>query len=81
MDDVYTVAQAARALGVTPRRVCQLLDQGRLPGAERLSPRVAVIPASALDAYRRTRRARGNPGFGPGFWADRQHPKKRARKP
>jgi excisionase family DNA binding protein len=42
---------AARRLGVTDRRVRQMVQEGKLPG-ERQGERGLRIPASAVEAYR-----------------------------
>jgi hypothetical protein len=52
----YTVAQAARVLGVSPKRVRQLIAEGRLTPVPGSSP--TALPASAVHAERERRRNR-----------------------
>lgn len=53
--DVYTAAQAAQILGISERRVRQLVTEGKLPG-ERGSDNVVRIPQQAVTEERRRRR-------------------------
>ena len=58
------VADAAIALGVTTRRVRQLITRGVLR-AERLSPRLYLVEHETVDRYARTRRPAGRPSGTP----------------
>lgn len=42
------ISTAAVALNVTPRRVRQLVADGRLPGTVRLGPKVLHVPSRAV---------------------------------
>ena len=53
--DVYTAAQAAQILGISERRVRQLVTEGKLPG-ERGTDNVVRIPQQAVTDERRKRR-------------------------
>lgn len=53
--DVYTAAQAAQILGISERRVRQLVSEGKLPG-ERGKDNVVRIPQQAVTDERRKRR-------------------------
>ena len=53
--DVYTAAQAAQILGISERRVRQLVTEGKLPG-ERGKDNVVRIPQQAVTDERRKRR-------------------------
>lgn len=51
-----SVRAAAEQLGLQPRSVRYLIEQGRL-SSQRLG-RIHFVPSAQVDAYRRTRRAR-----------------------
>ena len=53
--DVYTAAQAAQILGISERRVRQLVTEGKLPG-ERGDDNVVRIPQQAVTEERKRRR-------------------------
>lgn len=55
--DVYTATQAAQILGISERRVRQLVSEGKLPG-ERGDDNVVRIPQQAVTEERRRRRKR-----------------------
>lgn len=55
--DVYTATQAAQILGISERRVRQLVSEGKLPG-ERGEDNVVRIPQQAVTEERRRRRKR-----------------------
>lgn len=57
MADTYTVAQAAQILGISERRVRQLVSGGGLP-AERHASGSLLLPQAAVNAERKARRAR-----------------------
>lgn len=45
-----TVSQAAAIIGITPRRVLQLLDSGEITG-ERLTPRMWLVNRQSVMSY------------------------------
>ena len=53
--DVYTAAQAAQILGISERRVRQLVTEGKLPG-ERGDDNIVRIPQQAVTEERKRRR-------------------------
>jgi excisionase family DNA binding protein len=53
--DVFTAAQAAQVLGISERRVRQLVSEGKLPG-ERGDDNVVRIPQQAVNEERKRRR-------------------------
>ena len=53
--DVYTAAQAAQILGISERRVRQLVTEGKLPG-ERGDDNIVRIPQQAVNEERKRRR-------------------------
>ena len=53
--DVYTAAQAAQILGISERRVRQLVTEGKLPG-ERGDDTIVRIPQQAVNEERKRRR-------------------------
>jgi excisionase family DNA binding protein len=53
--DVFTAAQAAQVLGISERRVRQLVSEGKLPG-ERSEDNVVRIPQQAVNEERKRRR-------------------------
>lgn len=55
MADTYTVAQAAQILGISERRVRQLVADGQLPG-ERASNGSLRLPQAAVNRERKSRR-------------------------
>lgn len=55
--DVYTATQASQILGISERRVRQLVSEGKLPG-ERGEDNVVRIPQQAVTEERRRRRKR-----------------------
>jgi len=59
-DSHVSVADAARELDVTPRRVVQLVNQGKL-NAERVGKRFLLVERASVEHYRQTRRAAGRP--------------------
>ena len=54
--DVYTAAQAAKVLGISERRVRQLVSEGKLPG-ERGDDNIVRIPQQAVNDERKRRRS------------------------
>jgi len=61
MQNVYTVAQAAAVLGVSPGRVRQFILAGRLPAGK--FGRDLALPARAVDAFAQVPRRPGNPSL------------------
>jgi excisionase family DNA binding protein len=59
--DVFTAAQAAQVLGISERRVRQLVSEGKLPG-ERGDDNVVRIPQQAVNEERKRRRGTGSSG-------------------
>jgi excisionase family DNA binding protein len=55
---VFTAAQAAKILGISERRVRQLVTEGKLPGA-RGDDNVVRIPQQAVNEERKRRRGTG----------------------
>ena len=55
-----TVQQAAQELGVSARRVRQLIEGGVLI-AEALNPRLWLVERASVDRYQQTRRPAGRP--------------------
>lgn len=55
MPDTYTVAQAAQILGISERRVRQLVTDGKL-AAERTANGSLRLPQAAVNGERKTRR-------------------------
>jgi excisionase family DNA binding protein len=55
-----TVAGAAAELGVSPRRVLQLIATGVLR-AESINPRLYLVERASVERYRRDRRPPGRP--------------------
>jgi excisionase family DNA binding protein len=53
--DVFTAAQAAQILGISERRVRQLVSEGKLPG-EKGDDNVVRIPQQAVNEERKRRR-------------------------
>jgi excisionase family DNA binding protein len=60
LEDYLRVADAALELGVTTRRVRQLIAGGRLR-AEPLTPRLYLVERESVERYKRTRRPPGRP--------------------
>lgn len=56
--DAYTTAEAAKVLGLSERRVRQLVADGRLP-AERDAEGKITLPQAAVHAERRNRKSGG----------------------
>jgi excisionase family DNA binding protein len=56
--DTFTAAQAAQVLGISERRVRQLVTEGKLPGA-RGDDNVVRIPQQAVNEERKRRRGSG----------------------
>ncbi len=54
-----TVAAAAKELGVTPRRITKLCQQGRL--GERAGGKIWLIHEAQLDEFKRIPRQPGRP--------------------
>ena len=59
-DFSYTPADAARALGLSRRRVTQLLNEGTLEGKQ-LDNRRWIIPAASVNALLKERSKRAHP--------------------
>ncbi len=57
MTGYLTVAQASERLGLSVRRVRQMVESGALAG-ERLGPRLWAIPENAVADYQRVPRGR-----------------------
>jgi excisionase family DNA binding protein len=55
---VFTAAQAAQVLGISERRVRQLVTEGKLPG-ERGADNVVRVPQQAVNEERKRRRGAG----------------------
>lgn len=55
---MFTAAQAAQVLGISERRVRQLVTEGKLPG-ERGADNVVRIPQQAVNEERKRRRGTG----------------------
>ena len=55
VDDYLTTTEAAAKLGVIPRRVRRLVQEGRLPGSFRHGW-AYFIPKEALEKFQKTRR-------------------------
>ena len=53
MEDYITVETAAERLALSKQRVCQLCNEGKLPGAQMWSG-VWVIPETAVASFVRT---------------------------
>ena len=62
--DVYTAAQAAQILGISERRVRQLVTEGKLPG-ERGDDNIVRIPQQAVNEERKRRRKTDGGGAKP----------------
>lgn len=62
MTDGYRVADAARVLGVSPKRVRQLITEGRLPVVEGSSPIAVEVEAVHRERDRRRHRPASTPG-------------------
>jgi hypothetical protein len=58
--DTVTVAQAATLLGITPKRIRQLIGEGRLPTIAGTSP--VALPTPAVLAERDAREAKAKRG-------------------
>lgn len=56
--DVFTAAQAAQVLGISERRVRQLVTEGKLPG-ERGADNIVRVPQQAVNEERKRRRGTG----------------------
>ncbi len=63
--DLLTSGQIAEILGVSPRRVKKLLQDGRIPGAQRAGK--YVVPRYHVERFAKVERPVGNPEFGPGY--------------
>lgn len=63
-DDLLTVEDAAKALGMTPGGIRKAIQQKRLT-PRRFSPRVMLIPRSELERYRQEHSGRGYPAGRP----------------
>ena len=61
LEGYIRVADAAVELGVTPRRVRQLIARGVLR-AELLSPRLYLVERESVERHKRARRLPGRPG-------------------
>jgi hypothetical protein len=60
IDNALLVAEAAKLLGVSPRRVRQLCDQGRL--LHRLAgPNAVLVERASAEAFARLDRPPGRP--------------------
>jgi len=57
-----TVAEAAKLLGVSPRRVLQFIEDGRLR-AHRVTPRLYVLDRSEVEQFAKMPRESGNPAL------------------
>ena len=62
MAEGYRVADAARVLGVSPKRVRQLIKEGRLPVVEGSSPIAVEVEAVHRERERRKSRPASTPG-------------------
>lgn len=62
MAEGYRVADAARVLGVSPKRVRQLIQEGRLPVVEGSSPMAVEVEAVHRERERRKSRPASTPG-------------------
>lgn len=65
MAEGYRVADAARVLGVSPKRVRQLIQEGRLPVVEGSSPIAVEVEAVHRERDRRRHRPASTPGPAP----------------
>jgi excisionase family DNA binding protein len=54
------VTEAAAQLGISRRRILQLINEGRLQ-AEPLGPRFLVVERASVEEYQRLRRPAGRP--------------------
>lgn len=57
-----TVAEAAKLLEVSPRRVLQFITEGRL-SAQRVTPRLYLLDIEDVKQFAKTPRETGNPGL------------------
>lgn len=62
MAEGYRVTDAARVLGVSPKRVRQLIQEGRLPVVEGSSPIAVEVEAVHRERERRKSRPASTPG-------------------
>lgn len=62
MAEGYRVADAARVLGVSPKRIRQLIKEGRLPVVEGASPIAVEVEAVHRERERRKSRPASTPG-------------------
>jgi hypothetical protein len=62
MAEGYRVADAARVLGVSPKRIRQLIQEGRLPVVEGSSPMAVEVEAVHRERERRKSRPASTPG-------------------
>lgn len=60
LEGYMRVTEAAVVLGVTTRRIRQLIEVGVL-SAEALSPRMYLVGRASVESYQRTRRPVGRP--------------------
>ena len=51
LEDWITTAEAARLLGLTARRILQLIDEGKLEGYK-LTPRMTLVSRISVEKYR-----------------------------
>lgn len=58
-----SVRESAELLGISPGRIRQLLLQGRLEGAQKLTERSWAIPRATVLAFKKMDRPPGNPNF------------------
>lgn len=61
MDDILTLKEAARILGVTRARLYKIYLQGKIPTAYRLDGRFIVIPSADVKAIDAAPGVRGYP--------------------
>jgi excisionase family DNA binding protein len=61
LERMATVAEAAKMLGVSPRRVLQFIEDGRL-SAQRVTARLYVLDRAEVERFANTPREPGNPG-------------------
>ena len=57
-----TVAEAANILGVSPRRVLQFINEGRLP-AQRVTARLYLLNVDDVKRFAKKPRETGNPNL------------------
>ena len=60
LEGYMRVAEAAAELGVSPRRVRQLIERGQIR-AEAITRRLYLVENTSIDSYKVARRPRGRP--------------------